>query len=543
MTIPIVDLFAGPGGLGEGFSSVIDKNKNRVFQIKLSIEKDYAAYQTLKLRSFYRKFKEGAAPEEYYQFLEGAGLTLEELYGRFPKESQLAEQEAWCATLGKPDKGDSNGVANIEVDRRIRIALNDEPNWVLIGGPPCQAYSLVGRARRQEVILDEERDNRVGLYKEYLRIIAMHNPAVFVMENVKGLLSARTRENNVFSKILRDLENPLNAFENEEEFVDVNFEHKRYRIYSLVTPPRGEDEFGNPIFFPSDFVIKAEEFGVPQRRHRVILLGLREDIHHTGEILKKEPALSLSAVIGGLPAVRSGITREFTHSETIITDKGKVKKKRCYIRVNDSSEEWRRRFIEFNEILDDLFNGPFEGYDEKLLPSTLGKEFWSKNDYDLDWNNKLKSWYHDNNLKGVLHHNSRKHLTQDIKRYLFAARYTQKFKNFPRLQHYRNAGNDLLPDHKNVNSGKFTDRFRVQLPNIPATTITSHISKDGHYFIHYDPKQARSLTVREAARIQTFPDNYYFYGGRTQKYHQVGNAVPPYLAFQIGEIVKRILLQ
>jgi DNA (cytosine-5)-methyltransferase 1 len=125
-------------------------------------------------------------------------------------------------------------------------------------------------------------------------------------------------------------------------------------------------------------------------------------------------------------------------------------------------------------------------------------------------------------------------MAPDLGRYLFAA-------VFGRLRKYSPKADDfpihLSPDHRNWFSGVFNDRFRVQLESEPSTTVTSHISKDGHYFIHPEPIQCRSLTVREAARLQTFPDDYLFLGNRTQQYVQVGNAVPPFLARQIAALL------
>jgi len=150
----------------------------------------------------------------------------------------------------------------------------------------------------------------------------------------------------------------------------------------------------------------------------------------------------------------------------------------------------------------------------------------------------LRQWLVDRRLKRFPNNETRGHMASDLGRYFFAALYgritraSPKAKDFPRY---------LAPDHRNWKSGKFADRFRVQVWNHPATTITSHISKDGHYFIHPDPAQCRSLTVREAARLQTFPDNYFFKGNRTQQFVQVGNAVPPFLARKIAACVLRLL--
>jgi DNA (cytosine-5)-methyltransferase 1 len=135
----------------------------------------------------------------------------------------------------------------------------------------------------------------------------------------------------------------------------------------------------------------------------------------------------------------------------------------------------------------------------------------------------------------LLNHQARSHMKEDLERYAWWAAEAKKTGKSPTL--HDNVPKALLPKHQNVHDDSpmvFADRFKVQLADKPSGTVTSHISKDGHYYIHYDPAQARSFSVREAARIQTFPDDYFFMGNRTQQYHQVGNAVPPYLAYQIG---------
>jgi DNA (cytosine-5)-methyltransferase 1 len=154
---------------------------------------------------------------------------------------------------------------------------------------------------------------------------------------------------------------------------------------------------------------------------------------------------------------------------------------------------------------------------------------------------RFRSWFSDRRLSGVCNHESRGHIEPDLHRYFFAAVFAETFGRSPLLDDFPKV---LLPAHRNVRQAlrenKFNDRFRVQLPDRPATTVVSHISKDGHYYIHYDPTQCRSLTVREAARLQTFPDNYFFEGPRTEQYKQVGNAVPPLLARQIAAAVAQL---
>lgn len=522
--IPIIDLFAGPGGLGEGFSSVMRNNRS-VFDIKVSIEKEESAHKTLELRAFTRQFQNNEIPSEYYDLLRETNLLKREelrseLFKKFQRQAEKAKQEAWLCELGN-EKFPSE-----VIDARIKKELAGERDWLLIGGPPCQAYSMAGRSRVGGI---DEEDHRVFLYKEYLRIIAIHHPTVFVMENVKGLLSAKVDGKMMFDCILSDLQNPSSVFQKTKS--------PKYKVFSLSTEPESIDIFGNPSYKDNkDFLIKAEFFNVPQKRHRVILLGIREDIDSIPSILKKgEKEIDLRSVIGDLPKLRSGLGRSAISSKII-----DGKKKRIYKNEIDSDENWERNITNIQKEVYSWngFQTSRKPNKIKASPVGIGSEFVEC--FTPDKKNPLKEWYKDKNLKGACNHETRTHLTEDLRRYFFASTYAEKYKRFPRLRDYEQHSDQLMPDHESATSGKFADRFRVQMPDTAATTITSHISKDGHYFIHYDPEQCRSLTVREAARIQTFPDNYLFCGPRTAQYHQVGNAVPPYLAKQIAEIVNLI---
>lgn len=515
--IPIIDLFAGPGGLGEGFSSLVDDNNERQFKIKLSIEKDEFAHQTLQLRSFFRQFPIGKAPNKYYDYIKNYNpitdkFDREKLFLSFPNEAKIAKEEVWKCELGH------NDFPSDLIDKRIKTALNNSKNWLLIGGPPCQAYSLVGRSRNGGIA---EEDPRVFLYREYLRIIAIHHPAVFVMENVKGLLSAKYDGGRVFDWIKSDLKNPGRLFPNHES--------PTYKIYSLVQKHNGYDAEENPIYSKDqDFLVKTEEYGIPQKRHRVILLGIREDLGRISfEPIKKKKMVKLKDVIDELPKLRSGIGREIAPPD--------INGKQKYTKYIDSPSNWKNSINEYFKLIKKEF--PLEEITlDNETPLQKGENFIKVELPEKD--NPLKAWFNDEKLDGILNHETRTHLKEDLARYLFSAEYLKIKGDFPKLHEYPEW---LLPNHKNAHGTKFADRFRTQRPDEQATTITSHISKDGHYFIHYDPAQCRSLTVREAARIQTFPDNYFFCGARTAQYHQVGNAVPPLMAKQIGEIVKDIL--
>jgi DNA (cytosine-5)-methyltransferase 1 len=535
--ISVGDIFAGPGGLGEGFSAfkVADSHP---FKVRLSIEMNPIAHQTLLLRAFYRQFSESEVPDDYYDFLQNTNELqegrLKALFDKHPAEATQAEQEARQAELG------------IEKRKNIRQwldnSLGDAQHWVLIGGPPCQAYSLAGRSRNKGI--DDyiaEDDERQYLYVEYLQIIADHMPAVFVMENVKGLLSATLNDQKVFERICDDLQEPIKALKREGRSMRKVPKAKRdlstrYKLFSLVN--YGEDTPNYSLFSTTDttqdndlsrFIVRMEKHKIPQARHRLIILGIREDLSDVEpRTLKISSPVQAKQVLSGLPRLRSGLSRE-----------------------QDSSNAWIKRLREMSDSCLFQAAGIKAGKDVvKHLTTALE----SIEQEDLNRGSEFIScvptiehedeWFLDERLGGVCNHSTRGHIVKDLYRYFYAACYAEVFSRSPNLKHFPEV---LLPEHANVKAAlegnNFSDRFRVQLADQPSTTVTSHISKDGHYYIHYDPTQCRSLTVREAARIQTFPDNYFFCGSRTAQYTQVGNAVPPLLANQIAEIVFDVLKQ
>lgn len=510
--IPVIDLFAGPGGLGEGFSSIVDYNGERHFALRVSIEKDPVAHRTLSLRALFRAFRKGAVPDCYYDYVRG-NISREDLFSHpsVPEEARFASSEAKNAELGKTPHED--------IDGWIGKALEGANQWVLIGGPPCQAYSLAGRSRRaKEDAAVFESDKRHFLYTEYLRIIRRFGPSVFVMENVKGILSSKHGGSPIFDRILADLAAPGDGL--------------NYRIHSFVV------EGADPA--PQDFVIEAERFGVPQNRHRVILFGIRSDLADATPALADHPerfvlnashrAIGVKAALSGLPPLRSRLSKEPDSHKAWL----KVLRK-----ATEGLKGWHspaRMVIEeamgraWREAADHVAHGGRFDPRQVVMDPSMPAE--------------LSSWFLDPRLGGVLQHESRSHMRSDLHRYLFASCYAAAYSYSPKLSQFPPG---LLPNHGNASPGKidehvpFADRFRVQLAEYPSSTVVAHIAKDGHYYIHPDPSQCRSLTVREAARLQTFPDNYFFEGNRTEQYTQIGNAVPPWLARKIAGIVLEFL--
>ena len=383
--------------------------------------------------------------------------------------------------------------------------------------------------------------------------MALHEPAIFVMENVKGILSAdlpiehmksgQWSYEPVVQRIMNDLRNPGEAVLKDKAIKNppgFKIGGKTYRLMSFVKPAR-PDLFGKiDVTDPADFVIECEKYGIPQTRHRVIILGVREDIDESCiEIIKQgRSPVPTKTLLKDFPKIRSSLSKDAGTRQEY---------------GEDSGENWRRAVKESipKEVLAKLDAKARKRitqiFNEGLEDLPQGGAFVEGNTRPSSGPAELRDFIHDPRLGGAIQHESRAHMASDLGRYLYSAVTSELTGTSPRIDEWPLG---LIPNHQNVQTKRgqdkaivdvFRDRFRVQVWDRPATTVTAHASKDGHYIIHPDPEQCRSLTVRELARLQTFPDNYYFAGTRTEQYQQVENAVPPFLALKLAEVVAGIL--
>ncbi len=400
----VIDLFAGAGGLSEGF-------KRQGFNIVSHVEMDESACLTLKTREAYFYLKEQGKLDIYKKYITGE-INRDELYGYIP--DNILRRVI-------------NKSISDETIEEIFELIGDEEIDIIIGGPPCQAYSLVGRSRDPNRMKDDPRNY---LYRQYIKFIERYKPRLFVFENVTGILSAQ--EGKIFKNI-------------KDEMKEVGY-NLDYRI------------------------LDASDFGVLQSRKRVILIGWKVDIDFSypnfGEV-KVEG--TINDLFYDLPSIQSG--------ESIEVGK--------YLDMN-------------NEIL-------------------TGMKIRS-NEWDI-----------------LTQHTARKNNDRDLKIYKYCVEVWNKEK---RRVRYDELPKDLIT-HNNLES--FLDRFKVVDGSGLSHTMVAHISKDGHHYIHPDINQNRSLTVREAARIQSFPDDYYFETCRTDAFRQIGNAVPPLMAEKIAKRINELL--
>lgn len=563
--IKIIDLFSGPGGLGEGFSNC---KKNSPFEIVMSVEAEKNAHKTLTHRAFYRRLnKKGKL--RFLDYIQCTNLKEREEKLNVLKESY---DDAWSAaqhetmftphTLGntvvweKIKNGEKITAKDREdtqqqkaISKRVKqikkeCLINKEP-LIVIGGPPCQSYSNAGRNRVRAIkgYLPDE-DQRFFLYREYCRVLSEAEPEMFIMENVEGILSAKLANGDkIFPHIKAALEKPYKEAKKNKGAT--------YILYSFVTAPDPNNE--KPYDDGSAFNIKANAFGIPQKRHRVIILGVRNNFKKVESFIQPvndNIKITISDLIDSMPELRSGISaREKPTIENTYEDWLVQWNRTRTLQLNKLKAS---KYIKTKEIIETTSNKRKDKLDQgnHIFVSSkrtgFSKHFETKCEKQKEYKN-LRDWIYQPELHGFANHSTKSHQLLDRQIYMFASAWAKahsstispspKMKDFPGF---------LAPNHENWESGKngdHSDRFRCIEASKVSPTITCHLRKDGHAFIHYDIIQNRALTAREAARIQTFPDDYFFEGAQGAQYQQVGNAVPPFLAKKIALHVLKLIRQ
>ena len=438
-----VDLFAGCGGLSEGFTRA-------GFTVAAEIEMDKWACETLKTRHFFHELRKARKLNLYASYIRG-GLSRDEVLASQPSIKETLSKRVVQATLGKDDM---EGVLQ-KIESSLTYHGASRVN-VLLGGPPCQPYSSIGRSRDPDRM---ENDQRHYLYRHYLAIMKKLKPDFFVYENVPGLFSAKAEGERIFGKL-------------QEDFYSLDPQYE-------ITPPLHMVRER-----PGSYILNSADFGVPQQRKRLILIGYRKDLERRNPRIK----------------------RTFGRLQQIATEN----RKSGYVTVRDAISD-----------LPPIKAG--EGNDHYYGHYAVSSEL-------SPYQKRMRRC-----SPGVLNHKARTQMAGDLERYRFFIEHHRNGRKAAMLADLIEQRPDLKPDHKNLED--FEDRFRVQWWDSPSSTIMAHISKDGHYYIHPDIDQIRSFTVREAARCQSFPDNYKFEGPRTEQFKQVGNAVPPGLAYQVARVI------
>ncbi len=391
-----IDLFAGCGGFSEGFYQ-------EGFESIVHVDFDAPACETLKERM------------RFYNY-----------------EEDTINKAVICGDL-----------TSSKIHEQIEDVIGDMEIDVLVGGPPCQSFSSVGRAQDKNSMRNDPRNY---LFRSYLEILEKYQPKIFVFENVSGLLSAKPNGNYIFPEIVESFSEYYSVCDNRETIL-----------------------------------LNSVHYGVPQVRKRVILIGVRKDLNINSREVYDE------------------IVK--THYSPEMELKNETQGLKKYLTVKDAIYDLPKLF-------------PGEG-NEKVY-----HKIEKKNDY-------LKIM-RPNGSTSLYNHVARKHNDLDRQRYKLLSKNNWQLKELA----------EVRPDLIHHDPKHFGNRYTVQTATKPGRTVVAHLYKDGNLFIHPDYNQERTFTVREAARIQSFPDDFKFVGSRTNQYKQVGNAVPPLMARQIAKAIK-----
>jgi DNA (cytosine-5)-methyltransferase 1 len=411
-----IDLFAGAGGLSEGF---IKAGFNPIAHVEM----DKAASFTLKTRTAYYFLKESGKLNVYESYLKKE-INRNELYSHIPEELLNSTIDLQI--------GIEN---NKEIQNKIDQNIQNKEVDLIVGGPPCQAYSLIGRARSANNMVGDPRN---FLYVQYAQYLEKYKPKMFVFENVLGLLSAGK---GIYLENMRKL-----------------FAKKGYTF--------------------TEFKVNANDFGVLQNRRRILIVGWLNDFTPNIPDLSKikiESQSLVGSVLEDLPKIQAG---------------GGIDKYSSY--ESQTNEYLKQSHIRNgSDVLTQHVSRPNNDRDKEIYRIVVDK-----------WNESQKRLNYDE--------------------------LPERLKTF-------------------TNHKVFLDKFKIVAKDLGASqTVLAHIAKDGHYYIHPDIEQNRSLTVREAARLQSFPDNFYFEGeregsNRSSAFKQIGNAVPPLMAEKLAENLKKLI--